>query len=463
MSVSHNPTEQLFKAVVRHFRDAILIIKTPDKHEEDPEIVFANEQITALTGFTPAELVGQSPRLLNGPDTDPVKLEQIHKAIVNRETYSTELKNYHRNGKSYWAEITLTPICTDDGICTHYLSVNRDITEERRVRNTLLMQSSVLDQVENAIVVLDKDRKVIYWNASAEQLYQYNAEEMVGTRTIGKLTWPADRHITQKAIRQILAKGQWQGEIRLRRKDGSHFPALVSNRILLNEDKEIIGYIGVSTDITYQKQIQSELEDSLHEKEVLLKEIHHRVKNNMQVISSLLFLQSMQSDDPLVQEILVESQNRVRSMSMVHEKLYRSTNLSRIAFDDYILELTSDQMNTWVGKNSVIEKHFDLDYVEIDIDKAIPCGLLINELISNALKHGLKNHTTGNIWLSLKKQDDVVRITVANDGNPLPDGFTLEHTETLGMQLIDSLTRQLDGSLTFRQRPHTIFELEFSQ
>lgn len=454
--------ESLFEVLVQNLHDAILIVKVPESATDDPRIVYANKKVEELTGYKPEELIGMSPRMLNGPHTDANRLEAMQQAILNRESFTTELRNFHKDGSPYWVEIHLQPLPDSDGVCRHYMSVNRDVTRQHNVRNTMLLQASVLDQMQNAIVVLDKDRKVIYWNDSAERLYQYTAKEMMGNR-VAHLTHPQDLKTARDAASSLKDQGHWQGEVRLLRKDGSCFPALVSNRILLSAENEVIGFVGVVTDISFQKKIQNELEESLNEKEVLLKEIHHRVKNNMQVISSLLFLQSMQTEDKLIQEILIESQNRVRSMSMVHEKLYRSTNLSRIAFDDYIRELTSDQMNTWVGKDSVIQKHFDLDYVEIDIDKAIPCGLLVNELISNAMKHGFRNQLSGNIWLTLHKDNGNVIISVANDGNNLPESFTLEHTETLGMQLIDSLTRQLEGTLVFDTAPHTLFRLEFSQ
>lgn len=450
----------LFANAVNQFQDAILIVEKPEHTDADPVIVFANQQIEELTGYSPEELRGKSPRILNSDESDQERLAEIHHAILNNLHYTTEMRNFHRDGTAYWVQVTLTPLCDATGTFTHYMSVNRDITHQRQVEDRILMHNSVLDQIQNGVVILDNNQRVIYWNDAAERLYQYTAREMMGKKA-AKLTYSEDAAIAKIAVKSMIEEGQWEGEIRLARKDGTYFPALVSNRILLDQNKEVIGYVGVSTDISYQKKIQRELQESLTEKEVLLKEIHHRVKNNMQVISSLLFLQSMQTEDKLIQDILIESQNRVRSMSMVHEKLYRSTNLSRIAFDDYIRELTADQMNTWLGRDSVIQKHFDVDYVEIDIDKAIPCGLLVNELISNAVKHGLKHQSSGNLWLSLHKNEGTVRITVANDGNKLPENFTLEHTETLGMQLIDSLTRQLDGKLEFKTDPHTVFELEF--
>lgn len=246
------------------------------------------------------------------------------------------------------------------------------------------------------------------------------------------------------------------------RKDGSVFTALVSNRLLLNREDEVIGYVEVSTDITHHKKTQNELEISLREKEVLLKEIHHRVKNNMQIISSLLHLQSMQYNDTIIQEALIESQNRVISMSMVHEKLYRSTNLSRIAFDDYIRELTHELMDTWVGTNTVINNHYEMEAVEIDIDKAIPWELLVNELISNALKHGLKDQSSGLLVIKLQRRDAEIILTVENNGAPLPENFNIDKTDTLGMQLIASLTQQLIGEISYKTKPHTIFELRFN-
>lgn len=453
---------KLFQSIVLSSNDAILIVTSPSGQDDYGKIIFANPSFEKLSGYSSNELIGKSPDIFFGPKSDLNRLIVLRNAIQLSKSHNTRIFTYKKDKSVYWADVAIIPIPDANGVFTHYYSIIRDISQDREKEETFNLQTTILEQVQDAVVVFDKNRKVIYWNPFAEKLYQYRNHEMLGTRKFSELYHPADAPVARKAIQTVMQEGFWKGEIQMIRKDGSVFTALVSNRLLLNREDEVIGYVEVSTDITHHKKTQNELEISLREKEVLLKEIHHRVKNNMQIISSLLHLQSMQYNDTIIQEALIESQNRVRSMSMVHEKLYRSTNLSRIAFDDYIRELTHELMDTWVGTNTVINNHYEMEAVEIDIDKAIPCGLLVNELISNALKHGLKDQSSGLLVIKLQRRDAEIILTVENNGAPLPENFNIDKTDTLGMQLIASLTQQLIGEISYKTKPHTIFELRFN-
>jgi PAS domain S-box-containing protein len=456
-------TEHVSETIFSALNDAVLVCLVPDQKLHEATIIYANPAFETLTGYKSAELTNQSVSFFYDDSAKTALLQLVAEAFTRKCNFKTRLIGQRADESLYRTETVFHPIFDDGGRLTHFFTINKDIGELHKLNETLHLQSSILDQVQNAVIVLDQNSKIMFWNTYAEEIYQYTADEMIGSSRVLRLVHPSCRQKYTEAMRELVSSGTWSGELIMQRKNGGRFIALVSNRVLLNYDGEVIGYIGVITDISLQKEIQAELENSLKEKEVLLKEIHHRVKNNMQIISSLLFLQSMQSDDKLIQDILIESQNRVRSMSMVHEKLYRSHNLSKIQFDDYIEELTWDLMNTWVGNNKVISKEFNLESVQLDIDKAIPCGLLLNELISNALKHGLKNMDTGIIQISLKKSGNRYYIVIANDGNRLPENFSLDQNETLGMQLIGSLTRQLNGDLTYEREPRTTFRLTFPE
>jgi PAS domain S-box-containing protein len=460
-SIQLNATDRVTDSIMSALNDAVLLCSVPDQKLQEATIQFANTAFEELTGYHSADLTGKSVEFFYDDSAKTALLKLVAEAFSRNRTFKTRLIGQRADEKLYRTETVFHPVYDEAGRLTHFFTVNRDIGEFHKLNETLHLQSSILDQVQNAVIVLDQDSRIMFWNSYAEEVYQYTAEEMIGSSRVLRLVHASCREMYNDAMHELVRNGTWNGEMIMQRKDGGRFIALVSNRVLLNYEGEVIGYIGVSTDISMQKDIQAELENSLKEKEVLLKEIHHRVKNNMQIISSLLFLQSMQSDDKLIQDLLIESQNRVRSMSMVHEKLYRSHNLSRIQFDDYIEELTWDLMNTWVGNNKVISKEFELESVQLDIDKAIPCGLLLNELISNALKHGLKGMETGSIRISLKQAAGKYHILIANDGNRLPENFSLDQSETLGMQLIGSLTRQLNGNLTFDREPKTTFCLTF--
>jgi PAS domain S-box-containing protein len=207
------------------------------------------------------------------------------------------------------------------------------------------------------------------------------------------------------------------------------------------------GYRGVDKDVTERMRTEQELRDSLAEKDILLKEIHHRVKNNLQIISGLLYLQEERVQDPIALESFRESRNRIASMALVHEALYRSANLSRIRLDDYIRDLQSRLFGP-APREPGLRCEYGLEAVEVPIEKAIPAGLAINELLTNAYKHAFKGRPEGTLRLTLKREGPEVLVVVADDGPGLPPDFRLEEGETLGMRLVLNLARQLGGEVT---------------
>lgn len=211
-------------------------------------------------------------------------------------------------------------------------------------------------------------------------------------------------------------------------------------------NEKVIEVSLVAHDITEKQLATQEIKESLQEKEILLKEIHHRVKNNMQVISSILNLQSSYVQDENTLRILQESRNRIRSMAMIHESLYRRDDFSTIDFSGYIENLVYNLISSYtIGQKVKIEK--DLKSVSIDLDQAIPCGLLVNEVITNALKYAWEPEENGTIFISLKKEGNFIIIEIADDGKGLPQDFELIKSDTLGLQLIITLVEQLDGEL----------------
>jgi len=187
---------------------------------------------------------------------------------------------------------------------------------------------------------------------------------------------------------------------------------------------------------------------SLHEKEVLIKELHHRVKNNMQVVSSLLALQSRKVDDERYRKYFEESQNRIHAMAMVHEKLYHSEDMARVDFSEYIRELTRHLFYTYNINRQAIRLHLDVGEIYLGIDTAIPCAMIINELVSNSLEHAFTGGREGNLTVQLQRNDEGMHtLTVSDDGVGIPEDFTIGNLQTLGMQIIQSLTRQIRGTL----------------
>ena len=211
-----------------------------------------------------------------------------------------------------------------------------------------------------------------------------------------------------------------------------------------------------------RQRTQEHLSTSLGEKEVLLKEVHHRVKNNLQVVISMLRLQGDRMGDP--RAMLQESINRVTAMSLIHEKLYHSASLAHIDFGNYIRSLTSDLVHSYAAPSGQIQCEIVADRVDLQIDQAIPCGLIINELVSNALKHAFPNRRQGRIYIELAADgDEHLLLVIRDDGVGIPANFDISKSDSLGMQLVHSLARQLGGSIDIDTRSGTCFAIRFKR
>ncbi|WP_321423316.1 histidine kinase dimerization/phosphoacceptor domain -containing protein [uncultured Methanobacterium sp.] len=228
-------------------------------------------------------------------------------------------------------------------------------------------------------------------------------------------------------------------------------------------DENFAGYIGSCYDIAKQKELVNQIEKSLEEKELLLKEIHHRVKNNLMIISSLLNLQSRYIEDKKYKDIFQESQNRAKSMALIHERLYRSADLKKIDFGDYIRTLANDLFHTYISDPSSIQMVMDIEEVRLDINTAIPLGLIVNELISNSMKHAFPDGMKGKININFHLKDDEFILTVRDNGVGFPKDLDYKNTESLGLQIINSLTDQIDGTLEFNGVHGTEFKIIFKE
>jgi two-component sensor histidine kinase/CheY-like chemotaxis protein len=210
-----------------------------------------------------------------------------------------------------------------------------------------------------------------------------------------------------------------------------------------------------------RKETERQLESSLREKVVLLQEVHHRVKNNLQIICGLLNMQSAAVDDPRVASALEESQKRIHSMAMIHEMLYSSRSLDDINFAEYISLLSAEVSHSYSLDPIRIRLTFELEPVYLKIDQAIPCGLILNELLSNAFKHAFPNGRSGEIRISLRKQDSRIRLAIEDTGVGLPESRPQSEVQTLGLRIVDILSRQLDGSTEITSNSGLQFVLKF--
>lgn len=215
-------------------------------------------------------------------------------------------------------------------------------------------------------------------------------------------------------------------------------------------------------EVNERKAAEEQVLASLLEKEILLKEIHHRVKNNLQIISSLLNLQSEKIKDTGTLRALRDSQARVRSMALIHQKLYQSKNMAKIEFGEYVQSLSRDLFRSYQRTLGDIQLKIQVDEVFLDLDCAVPCGLILNELMTNALKYAFPNGRNGTILVELRTgADQTVSLQVADDGIGLPADLNVANIKSLGLQLINSLTKQMDGKLEVENTNGTAFRVSF--
>lgn len=274
---------------------------------------------------------------------------------------------------------------------------------------------------------------------------------------------PDDHVILETALNNHLQHrtNYFEYEYRLRPKNGDYRWFLTRGSAIRDDDDRPIRLMGITTDITKQKQARQQLQTSLQEKEVLLREVHHRVKNNLQFISSLFDLQIDYLSNDKVVKILEECQTRIQAMALVHQTLYGSEYLSQINSSDYLHNLVNQLHVAYVGRHNHISLNLDIEDISFYIDTALYCGLIINELVSNALKHAFPNDRPGQVQIHLSTEKKRVMLTVADNGVGLPVGLNLVQPESLGLLLVDTFVKQLEGTLTRLPGKGTVFQISF--
>jgi PAS domain S-box-containing protein len=327
---------------------------------------------------------------------------------------------------------------------------------EKNVQDALSYTRSVIEANPDLMVVLDRNGTVLDVNAAGESLTGIPREQLIGTPYFGYLV---DDGAHTDAFSRILKAGRIKNSIQLRRTDGHVTPLSMDATVIGGKDAPDTRILVSAHDITRQKQDEEAIRASLDEKVLLLREVHHRVKNNLQIIISLTNLQMRQTDDPGVKQIMTETQNRVRAMSLVHEKLYQSESLSRIDFADYTRFLATQLFSYFGTDTQRVQLDLAMGTIMVDINTAVPLGLLMNELVSNALKHAFPHGREGTISISGGDEGDLITLVVRDNGIGIPAEFDWKTTTSLGMRLITILVDQVDGTITLDRNQGTSFTI----
>jgi len=348
-----------------------------------------------------------------------------------------------------------------------------DITGRKQAEEALRRYELLASHSRDIILFVDcNDGRLMEVNAAAVAAYGYTREELLEL-TIHDLRKERTQELTAAQMAEAASLGI-RFETVHRRRDGSTFPAEVSSQGAMIGQVQTL--ISVVRDITQRKLAEEALQKAhaelaqqmeervreLSEKEVLLKEVHHRVKNNLQVISSLAGMQAEGSQDETVREELRDVTYRIRSMALVHEKLYQSENLASVDFAEYAKSLMNYLWRAHGAATEAVRLAFDLEPVSLPVDVAVPCGLILNELAGNALKHAFRGRSEGNVTVSLRGAGEGrTSLSVSDDGVGLPAGFDWRKSSSLGLRLVQMLAGQLKGTVEVSSDGGTKFEITF--
>ena len=333
-----------------------------------------------------------------------------------------------------------------------------------RVRSGAALSESeakfrTLSETVACAILLYQDDGLFYINPMTERITGYSRGELLH-KQVWDICHPEFKEMVKSHVqsRQLREMVPGRFEFKIITKNGEE-RWLDFTDGALEYSGRMAGF-GSAFDITERKRAEEQITLALREKVVLLKEVHHRVKNNLQVITSLLNLQAQRAKNQEVLEMFLESKNRIKSMALIHEKLYRSADLARVDFGEYVRNLAENLLQSYDARK--IALRIDIEGMYLGVDAAIPIGLIINELVSNSLKHGFVDGRPGEISIEMiSTARDTYRLRVGDNGVGLPEDIAIPKTESLGLQLIVSLTEQLNGRMEVARNGGTSFVIEF--
>lgn len=491
-------SERHFRSLIENALDVIMVLNYQG------DITYASPSVEKVFGYKVHEFLGfnifdfihhKDSSRLNNALTDDIRSSGSNVVF--------EVRCQHESGQWLSCQMVAQNLIKDPAVRGIVLNI-RDITPRKqaeRARNDLEeMYSTLITASPDGFIATDLEGKITYVSDKAAFMMGWSNVQL-DSETIFDILIPEEKELFCKNMEIVMKNGALRNiEHKASKKDGEIFVAEMNMALTQNSDGNPKGLIVTIRDITYRKNMEKKIKSSLKEKEILLKEVHHRVKNNMQVISSLIGLQSEKIHDKKTREMFEDSKNRIRSMALIHEKLYGSEGMEKVEFSEYVKSLSESLEKSYSDKINV-DIIVDVQDVLLDIDQAITCGLILNELISNSLKYAFpeqtvldnysqlneemdKNGSTASesgenlnkvsnsfimpfenplISVAVCSRGDEVIMHVADNGVGLPDGLNFKETESLGLQIVCTLVAQLEGDINLKDTGGTSFIIKFKQ
>jgi two-component system, cell cycle response regulator len=445
-------SEKRFKAIFDNAPDGILLADSATKR-----FYLGNKTICEKLGYSEEEIKNLAVRDIH-PEKDLSRtLEQFEKQTRREIELAKNIPVKRRDGSVFYADINSFPVTIAGKQYT--AGIFRDITDRKWIEETLKYERdrawTYFNIAEVVMLVLDTDKRVIRINRKGCEILGYKEKEIVGKDWFDMFVPERIRSETKEVFMKIIAGDMYPVEYfenPVLTKNGEERVIAWHNTLVKNELGNVIGALSSGEDITERKKTEEQLLISLREKEILLRELYHRTKNSLQVISSLLTLDAMASKDTQILQKMKEIQDRIKAISLVHEKLYQSKDLSNVNFKDYIKDLATALLASYEVSRGRISLALDVDDVFASIDTVIPCGLIINELVSNALKYAFPDYHKGEIRIGLHVTEKGGKeLTVSDNGVGLSKDFDVKTIDSLGLKLVTQLAvKQLGGTIELR-------------
>jgi len=459
------------------------------EYDTEKDLFTFDDHFYALYGTTVDEQGGKHlsseeyvTRFIPPEEQDAVGMEVAKALETDDLNFSSTFQHWmiRADGVRRYIVVRIRIMTDEQGHKIGTKGVNQDITEFKMAEEALneadQRLAEIIDFLPDATFAIDVEGRVISWNRAIEEMTWVWSEEILGKdnyeyslpfygeRRPGLIDLfnSSDEEI-ERHYQNLKKNGKVltaETEVTLK---GERRTVWVKAVPLEDSKGNFIGAIEAIRDITDLRNAEKKLKKSLKEKETLLKEIHHRVKNNLMIISSLLNLQSHYIKDKEALDVFRESQNRAKSMALIHERLYQSTDLKNIDFGDYIRSLTTDLYHSMVSDPGRVNLDLDLEDVKIDINTVVPLGLIVNELVTNSMKYAFPDDECGHIKVELHHEHENVVLRVSDNGVGFPRDVDYKNTNSLGLQLVNNLIIQIDGELELDNNQGTTFTIRFKE
>jgi PAS domain S-box-containing protein len=427
-------------------------------------IRYVNPFFEQLTGYTADEVLGTNPRFLQSGRTEPEAYRQMWSELFAGRSWQGEFTNTKKDGELYQERAVLVPITDEDGRLRTVVGIKEDITPLQKTIEDLERKErhfrAIFENAGDAIYIHDLDGIIRMVNRAAIAQSGYSRSELVGMHIGGLDAGTGDApppsvaellqaHSEDYGAGEATAAEETANHVRFqsyhRRKDGSQFPVEVMIYLFSSEDETLIG--STVTDITLRREQERRIEQSLREKEALVHELHHRVKNNLQTVASLIRLQTDSIRDEKDREVFEKNADRAQSMAMVHQLLSESHDLTSIDLKSYLLALAAYASDWASARYQPTAMRVHGDSVQMGIDRAVPLGLIVNELISNAVKYCCSDGEQGRVSVAVTAKAHEIELTVADSGSADATDFFKEHARGFGTQLVKLLAEQIGATV----------------